>query len=117
MIVAVLALVVKKSNPEMAVLLIIAAGIGILIFAFEMVSGILEVIDLAASVSELSPAVLSPVLKCVGIGIVTRLAADVCSDAGASAIASAVELAGAASALFAALPLLKTLIVMITQIV
>ena len=114
---ALIALVLKKNNPEMSLLIILAAGAVILIFAMDIISDIREVINMAASVSELSPAILNPVLKCVGIGIVTRLASDLCGDAGAGAIASAVELFGAASALYIALPLLKTLIQMIGELI
>ena len=114
---ALIALVLKKSNPEMALLLILAAGAVILVFAMDIISDIREVINMASSISDLSPAILAPVLKCVGIGIITRLASDLCKDAGAGAISSAVELAGAASALYVALPILKTLIQMIGELI
>ena len=59
----------------------------------------------------------APVLKCVGIGVVTRLSADICRDAGQSAASSAVELCGAACALVTAMPLIRTLLQMISEMV
>ena len=56
----------------------------------------------------LSPAVLAPVLKTVGIAILTRIAAELCRDAGEGGIAAAAETAGAAAAVLAALPLLRS---------
>ncbi|MFR3922676.1 MAG: SpoIIIAC/SpoIIIAD family protein [Dysosmobacter welbionis] len=46
----------------------------------------------------LSPAVLAPVLKTVGIAILTHISAEVCRDAKESGIAAFVETAGAAVA-------------------
>ena len=62
----------------------------------------------------LSPAVLAPVVKTSGIAILTRLAAELCRDAGESGIAAFVETAGAACALCAAVPLLETVLTMVT---
>ena len=50
----------------------------------------------------LSPAVLDPVIKTVGIAILTRISSEVCRDAGESGIAAAVETAGAVLALWIA---------------
>ena len=111
---ALLTLVIKKSNPEMALLLSLTAGCVIVIFALRFIGRTREVIDTAAQTAGLSPAVIAPVLKCVGIGVITRLCCDICKDADAGAIASSVELAGAAAALYIALPLLQTLLQMIS---
>ena len=106
-------LLIKKSNPEMALVLGLATGILVLRLAFELISGVGEVIDVAVRLSALEEELVTPVLKCIGIGVVTKLASDTCKDAGSSTIGSAVELVGAASALYVTLPLLKTLVQMI----
>ena len=64
----------------------------------------------ARELSGLSPALFTPVVKCVGIGIVCALGSEACRDAGSSQLASAVELAGAAAALVCALPLISALL-------
>ena|GEM_PF-204671 len=110
---AILALTVKKPSPETALVLTIAASALVVGFALEFIAGIQGIVDLATANTGLSPAVISPMLKCAGIGIITRLASDICSDAGAGGIASSVELAGAGAALYVALPLLQTLLQMI----
>lgn len=114
---AILSLLLKKTAPELGFALniaicLLAAGLGV-----EVLEGLTELLDLAREQTGLSPAVVSPVLKCVGIGVVTRLAADMCKDAGQGAIASAVELCGTACALTAALPLVRTLLEMIGDMV
>lgn len=108
-----IALLLKKSNPEMALLLSIGAVAVILVVAVELASGVKEMTQLAVALSGVSSAILSPVLKCVGIAIVTRIAADICKDAGQSSVSSSVELVGTAAALYVSMPLMKTLLQMI----
>ena len=64
----------------------------------------------------LSPAVLDPVIKTVGIAILTRISSEVCRDAGESGIAAAVETAGAVLALWIALPLLRAVLDTVTSL-
>lgn len=108
-----IALLLKKSNPEMTLLLSIGAVAVILVVAVELASGVKEMAQLAVALSGVSSAILSPVLKCVGIAIVTRIAADICKDAGQSSVSSSVELVGTAAALYVSMPLMKTLLQMI----
>lgn len=113
---ALAALLIKRSNPELSLALTLAVSLLILGLAMELFSGVREVIDLAAKAAGLSEAILMPVLKCVGIGVITKLATELCKDAGQGAVASSVELVGAAGALYIALPLIKTLLQMIGEL-
>ena len=63
--------------------------------------------------AELSGAVLTPVAKCGGLGLLTRLCADFCRDGGSSTTATAVELVGCVCALLAASPLMLMLLELI----
>ena len=113
---AVMALLLKKNAPELALALSIAVclmGAGL---AMELYSQLKDVVTMAREQTGLSPAVVGPVLKCVGVGVLTRLAADLCKDAGQGAMASAVELCGACCALAAALPLIRALMQMIGEL-
>ena len=88
---AVLAALLKKHTPELALLLAAVRGV-------REVWAFLE--DLLAAV-EISSTLFLPLLKTAGIAVVTRIGADLCRDAGESAVASAVEMAGAMGALLA----------------
>ena len=92
---AVLAALLKKHTPAAA----LAAVRGV-----REVWAFLE--DLLAAV-EISSTLFLPLLKTAGIAVVTRIGADLCRDAGESAVASAVEMAGAMGALLAVLPLMQ----------
>ena len=113
---ALISLLLKKNAPELGLALSLAVcliGAGLAMGLFVQLR---EVIDLATEQTGLSPAIVSPVLKCVGIGAVTRLATDLCKDAGQSAVASMVELCGAACAVVTALPLIRSLLQMIGEL-
>ena len=113
---AVLGLVLKKNTPEISLLLAMAVSCAVLGLAVSLLGDVLDFIESLTDLTEMSSASISAVMKAVGIGIITRLASDVCKDSGQSAAASSVELAGTVSALFAALPLMKTVLEMIRSL-
>ena len=88
----VLAAVLRKNTPELALLLILAAGLWMMSLADQ---------------AGLSEALLEPVVKTVALAILTKLTAEVCRSAGEGGMAAFVETAGAALALLAALPLVR----------
>ncbi len=114
---AVITLLLKRSAPELGLAVSVAISLLCAGLAMELVSGLSEILSLVKEQTGLSPAVIGPVLKCVGIGIVTRLSADMCKDAGQGAVSSAVELCGAACAMVTALPLIRSLLQMISEMV
>ena len=110
---AVIALLLKKNAPELALALSMAVCLLAAELAMELFAQLKEIVALCREQTGLSPAVVEPVIKCVGVGAVTRLAADLCKDAGQGAVASAVELCGACCAMVTALPLIRALLQMI----
>lgn len=112
----VLALVIKKSNPELSLALSVIAAAVVTALGASLLEDVLELAELARSTSGLSSAIVTPVIKCIGLGFITRLGSDMCKDAGQSAAASALELVGCAAALSTALPLFRTLLAMIERI-
>jgi stage III sporulation protein AD len=110
---SVIGLMIKKNSPEMALLLSVSAGVVILYFALSMLSGIKVFIQELADSAGLSPAILSPVLKNIGIAIAGKLTSDFCRDAGQAASAGAVELIAAAAAIYVSIPLMRTVLHML----
>lgn len=109
-IAALCAVVVKKQVPEIGLVLGLLAGTLILSFSVPALKSIKELIETLADTAGLSPAVVTPVIKTVGIAIVTKLTAEICRDAKESGIAAFVETAGTAGALFVCLPLMEAVI-------
>ena len=108
-------LLLKKNSPEMGLPLALGVCCGIFILALGLLRPVLELVDTARKLSGLPDALFYPVVKSVGIGICTKLAADTCRDSGQAAMGSAVETAGAVCALYAALPLMETLLDMLEE--
>lgn len=103
-------LVVRQSAREVGMVLSLAAGAIILTQALGAVEAIRSLMEELGDRAGLSPAVLDPVLKTVGIAVLTRVAAEVCRDAKESGIAAFVETAGAVMALYVALPLMRAVL-------
>lgn len=106
---ALCALVLKKRVPELALVLSLAAGSLLLWEALDALSAVRGFMDRLSRTAGLSDEVWMPVVKTVGIGIITRLASSVCRDAGEGGLAAFLETAGAALALLTALPLVETI--------
>ena len=104
---AVIGLLLKKQNPESALILGTLTALGILIASLGILNGFGElrklVRQMAGSEAELW---MSPVFKCLAISVITRFSADSCRDASQNAAASAVEFAGSACSLAVVMPLL-----------
>lgn len=115
-IAALCAVVVKKQVPELGLVLGLLAGALILSFSIPALKSVKELMETLADAAGLSPAVLTPVVKTVGIAIVTKLAAEVCRDAKEGGIAAFVETAGAAGALLICLPLMEAVLSMIGEL-
>ena len=107
---ALCALVVKREAGGAALVLGLAAGAVILGQVLGAAEAVRALMDELGERAGLSPAVLDPVIKTVGIAILTRISSEVCRDAGESGIAAAVETAGAVLALWIALPLLRAVL-------
>lgn len=114
---SVIGLLLKRSAPELSLALGTAVTVFAALLAAQLISGLADILREVRDGTGLSAAVTGPVLKCVGIGVVTRLTADLCRDAGQSAGASAVELCGAACAMAAALPLIRSLLAAVKEFV
>lgn len=103
---ALCAVVVRQRSPELALLLTLSACVLLLGRTLPMLEEARARLEDLSELAGLSPAVLRPVVKTVGLAIVTKLSASLCRDAGEGSIAAALELAGSAAAVVLALPLL-----------
>ena len=114
--VTVCSVVVRKQAPEIAILLSLAGVCAILLYALNLVGSIKTILETLMDTAQLSPAIAAPVLKTVGISVLTRFGAEVCRDAKENGLASAVEFAGAAAALCLTIPLLQLVLDMISEL-
>ena len=103
----VLSAVLKKNTPELALLLVLAAGLWMLTLAAGGLGAAAALMEELAQQAGLSEALLEPVVKTVALSILTKLTVELCRSAGEGGVAAFVETAGAVLALLAALPLVR----------
>ncbi len=103
----VLSAVLKKNTPELALLLVLAAGVWMLVLVANGLRAVVALMEELADQAGLSETLLEPVVKTVALSILTRLTAEICRSAGEGGVAAFVETAGTVLALLAALPLVR----------
>lgn len=114
---AICAAVIKKQVPDMALVVTLCAVAVILGEAMAVLEPVRELLDTLGEEAGLSPAVLAPVIKTVGVALLTRVCAELCRDANESGIAAAVEIAGGGCALLVCLPLFQAVLELIVELV
>lgn len=103
----VLSAVLKKNTPELAVLLVLSAGLWMLAVVAGGLGAAAALMEELAQQAGLSETLLEPVVKTVALSILTKLTVELCRSAGEGGAAAFVETAGAVLALLAALPLVQ----------
>lgn len=97
------------AKPFAVALSLLTAGV-ILALVLGAAGDVVAMAEDLQNMAGLSPAVVAPVLKVVGISILTHMASQVCKDAGEGGIAAATETAGTVLSLCTALPLLRAVL-------
>ncbi|MGM9618710.1 MAG: SpoIIIAC/SpoIIIAD family protein [Oscillospiraceae bacterium] len=113
--VCVLAQLLKKDVPALQLLLVLAVAAVLLVPAARAAEELFSLLNELIERSEIEPAYLAVVGKCALIAAVVRVGGDLCRDAGQSALASLIEIAGALCAAALAVPLLGAILTMILE--
>jgi len=113
---ALCALTLRRQVPELAWVLALVTGLLLLATAFDAVEQVKAFLGELAGLAGLSPEILSPLVKTVGIAILTRVTAELCRDAGEGGIAAFAEVAGGVAALCVSLPLARAVLTMISKL-
>lgn len=104
---AVIAVMLRRYNQEYAVVVSITAGVIILVQILANIVPAIRQINSLLSATQLPTEYGIILFKTLGICFLAQFAADSCRDAGESALASKVELAGKLSIVLLALPLFE----------
>lgn len=113
---AVLCLTVKKQTPELSVVLAAVCCGAAVLLAIRFLSPILDFLETLQGLVSLPDGILGPVLKTMGIAMLSTLCSTLCQDAGQKALAQAAELAGSVLAVYASLPLLQLLLTLLREL-
>lgn len=107
LVTAVIAVLLRRYNQEYAVVVSITAGVVILVQILANIMPAIRQINDLLSAAQLSGEYALILFKTLGICFLAQFAADSCRDAGESALASKVEMAGKLCIVLLALPLFE----------
>lgn len=114
---ALLGLTLRRGTPETALLLAVSAAAVVLLALADPLRELMAFLERLAEGAGVSQALLLPLYKTLGIALVVRVGGGVCRDAGESALAAVLEFAGTVCALLTALPLMRSVLELLTELI
>ena len=114
---AVLCVIVRQYKPEMAIGISIACGVILIGAVISMLAPSVELISQLTSAAGLDGGYSRTLFKALAVCYITQLGSDCCKDAGESAIAGKVELAGKAAVVVISLPVFTSLAEIVTKLI
>lgn len=109
-------LIIKPLKPELAVLVSVVGSVVVLLFCVDGLVEIIETMTAFAQKTGLNTGMFACILKIIGVGYVIEFSSSVCQSAGNSNIAEVINLAGKITILVLSLPIIKSLIDIIMEI-
>lgn len=115
-VVLIILTVLKETNPEMAIILRLVAGVIIFMMILPKLSAIVEVLNTLARKSGLDNIYFMTTLKIIGIAYITEFGVQLCLDANEKNLASKIEIAGKIIIIFLSIPIIVALMETILSI-
>lgn len=113
---ALLAAFLRPTSPVFALFVSLACGIVLLAGILEPLGLIVRDVSRIMASAGLESRLYLPVLKAVGIAALVRIVAALCRDAGQSALAVKLELAGTIASVAVCIPLVQQVFALIAAI-
>lgn len=112
---ALCAMMLRRNAGEFAVLILLAAGVWILAMSAQAITDVVSALSRLARVAQLENEQVKPVIKVVGLSVITRVAGETCRAAGEGGIAAFVEVSGTVLALAASVPLVMGVVELLAE--
>ena len=116
MVTAVLALALTKQGKDFTLLLSMAGCILIGLLLFQFLEPVLEFLRQLQSMGDLNGDTLSILLKIVGVGLVSEIAAMICTDAGNGSLGKTLQILSAGVILWLSIPIFQMLMDLLNRI-
>lgn len=116
LVAVILGLVLKQEHKSMAVLLSLAVCCMIFVSAVRFLEPVMSLLDRLRDLAGISGGTLSILLKAAGIGLLSELAAMICTDAGDGALGKAIGFLANGVMLWLSLPLLEELLSLLQEV-
>lgn len=105
-----LILILKEQIPSLAFAITLVVGAIVFIFLIDQIQEIFQLLKKLASDANINIVYVETILKIIGIAYIAEFGAQITRDAGQSAIAAKIELAGKIIIISIAIPILKVII-------
>lgn len=112
-----LVVILKDEKKEFAVALSVIAGVMLLLFCISKIDPIINMLYELVEKSGINSSFLVIILKVIGIAYLVELGKNICQDAGQSAIATKLEMAGKIIVVSISLPIFTSLISLLVELV
>ena len=109
------AIIIRKDKPEYATLIILLVSFLIALRVIGVLDGMLEEIQGWSKLLKENVVYVNLLLKLIGITYICDFAANICKDAGYSTLSSHIELFGKIMIMMSGLPVMKTMLEMIEE--
>ena len=112
-----LVIILKNQRPEIAIMCVVASSVIILLFVFDELKSVIDLINSLMQKSSIDSTYIKIILKVIGISYIIEFGKDICKDAGESAIANKMEMAGKVIIVSLSIPVVASLIDIVTELV
>lgn len=108
--------ILRETNPEIAIILSLIAGIVIFLIIVPKLNSIVSVLSTLAQKSGINNVYFITTLKIIGIAYITEFGSQLCIDANEKNLASKIEIAGKIIIVFLSIPIIIALMETILSI-
>lgn len=112
----ILFLVLNGQSKELSLVLTLAVCCGVIVVAARFVQPVMDFLEDLQKIGQLDYTYLGTLLKVVGVGFISEVAALVCGDAGNATLGKTLQMLSACVIMWLSLPLLSSLIELIQDI-
>lgn len=112
-----LIIILKNQKPEIALICVIASSVIMLTLVFDELKSVINLINSLVENSSIDSFYIKIILKVIGISYIVEFGRDICKDAGESAIANKIEMAGKVIIVSLSIPIIASLVDIVAQIV
>ena len=112
-----LCVLLRKQSPEFSLLISITVSVLIISACAALMDELKKLVDSTLDMLGASSTYVVPVVKCIGLGLISKLSADICREASQASVASALEYVGTICALVVCMPIISTMLKMIGSLI
>lgn len=106
LVATILIVIIKQQRPELAIQLSIVVGAAIFTMMLGKINSVITLMQQLAQKSNISLLYMGTILKIIGVAYIAEFGAQICRDAGESAIAAKVEFAAKVIVIVLAIPVI-----------